>query len=94
MTERCGTKIMAAWVPDAQSLFCTLPKGHDGLHAWQSDWTEVPAGARLFALVKELRTKRDDSDDLVTRGSAYSMCADKIELALIEQKSLLTEALK
>jgi len=43
----------------------------------------------LSELVRELRTKRDDSDDLVTRGSAYAVCADKIELALAQWEEKL-----
>lgn len=33
---------MAEWVPDDQSLFCTLELGHAGDHAWQSGWMEAP----------------------------------------------------
>ncbi len=36
----------------------------------------------FMELIEELRAKREDSEDLVTRGSAYACCADKIEKAL------------
>ena len=68
----CGQKMMVSSVPDDQSLFCNRPLGHDGLHAWKSDfqfYKRPPAAAgdlqaQIAALVAAVTARNQQISSL------------------------------
>ena len=57
----CGMKLMRVDIPDEESLFCNLPKNHEGRHWWTSEFQKIPPAdglqAQIAALADGLRAR-------------------------------------